>query len=71
MFGADAEQGRTRMSQTVYLGQADAARRAAAATDLPEKRAMHERSAAVWEEMARSAGDTAERARINQLAKAQ
>ena len=58
------------MSQDIYLAQAHAARRAAAATDLPNLRAMHERSAAVWEEKARSAGDTAERARINQLAKA-
>ncbi len=57
------------MSHELFRSQAAAQRRAAAQTDLPNRRAMHERSAAIWEQMALSAEDTAERARINARAK--
>ena len=57
------------MSQDIYRSHAATQRQAAAETDLPNRREMHERSAAVWEQMARSAEDTAQRARVNKLAK--
>lgn len=53
-----------------YLANAQAQRDAAAKTNLPNRRAMHERSAETWETMARSVNDTAERAAINSAAKA-
>ena len=52
-----------------YRANAAAERASAAKTNLPNKRAMHERSAATWEAMAASAEDTAERALINHAAK--
>ena len=52
-----------------YLVNAAAERKAAAATNLPNRRAMHERSAATWETMARSVADTRERAVVNAIAK--
>ena len=57
------------MTQQLYRSYAAAQRRAAAEASLPNRRAMHERSAAVWEQMAQSAEDTAERAKINARAK--
>jgi hypothetical protein len=45
-------------------------RAAAAKASLPNRRAMLERSALVWEEMARSVDDTAERTAVNAAAKA-
>ncbi len=46
-------------------------REAAAKTSLSNRKAMHERSAEAWEEMARSAELTATRAAINLAAKSQ
>ncbi len=51
------------------MAQAVAQRAAAANTSLPNRREMHERSAATWEAMARSAADIAERAFVNESAK--
>ena len=58
------------MSSEVYLAHAAKERQAASITTLANRRIMHERSAAVWEEMARNADDTADRARVNLEAKA-
>jgi hypothetical protein len=52
-----------------YLANAQAQRDAAAKTPLPNRKAMHERSAEKWEVMARSVSDTATRAAINLAAK--
>ena len=57
------------MTQKDFLAQAAAQRAAAANTDLPNRRAMHERSAATWEAMAQRAADTAERAAVNEREK--
>lgn len=57
------------MSSEPYLAQAARERLAASKTTLLNRRMMHERSAAVWEEMARNADDTADRARVNLQAK--
>lgn len=57
------------MSSEPYATQAARERLAASKTTLPNRRMMHERSAAVWEEMARNADDTAERMRVNLQAK--
>lgn len=54
----------------IYRANAAAQRAAAAATPLANRREMHERSAAVWDEMAQAAEDTAERAVVNLAAKA-
>lgn len=54
-----------------YRANAAAKRAAAAKTNLPNKRAMHHRSADTWETMAASAEATAIRAVTNQAAKAQ
>ncbi|MBN8838653.1 MAG: hypothetical protein J0I25_00435 [Sphingomonadales bacterium] len=54
-----------------YRANAGAERAAAARTNLPNKRAMHHRSADTWETMAASAEATARRAVINEAAKAQ
>ncbi len=53
-----------------YLANAQAQRDAAAATPLPNRKAMHERSAETWEVMARGVSDTAARTAINLAAKA-
>jgi hypothetical protein len=53
-----------------YRARAAEERAAAAKTSLPNRRAMHERSAEVWEEMARGLEDTAERAVVNAATKA-
>ncbi len=58
------------MTQKDFLAQAAAQRVAAANTSLPNRREMHERSAATWEAMARSSADTAERASVNENAEA-
>jgi hypothetical protein len=58
------------MTQKDFLAQAASQHLAAASTNLPNRRAMHERSAATWEAMAQSAADTAERASVNETAKA-
>ncbi|RZI72467.1 MAG: hypothetical protein EOP13_14950 [Pseudomonas sp.] len=52
-----------------YLANAHAQRNAAAKTNLPNRRAVHERSAETWEAMARSVSDTAKRAATNLAAK--
>lgn len=52
-----------------YLANARAQRDAAAKTSLPNRKAMHERSAEKWEDMAQSVSDTATRAAINLAAK--
>ncbi len=52
-----------------YLANALVHRQSAAKADLPNRRAMHERSAEAWEEMARAAEGTAVRAAINLAAK--
>lgn len=52
-----------------YLANAKAQREAAAKTQLPNRKAMHERSAETWEVMARSVSDAAARAAINLAAK--
>jgi hypothetical protein len=54
----------------IYRANAAAQRAAALATDLPNRKAMHERSAESWEAMAASAADTMERASVNEAAKA-
>ena len=48
-----------------YLANAAAQRAAAANTNLPNRREMHERSALTWETMARSAEETVGRAAVN------
>jgi len=53
-----------------YLANAAAQRVAAETTNLPNRREMHERSAVVWEAMARSAEETQGRAAANLAAKA-
>ena len=53
-----------------YRALAETERRAAANTSLPSRREMHERSAIAWEEMADSAEDTATKAAVNAIAKA-
>lgn len=52
-----------------YLANAQAQRDAAAKTPLPNRKAMHERSAEKWEAMALGVSDTATRAAINLAAK--
>nr|AJW29634.1 hypothetical protein pJE1_212 [Sphingomonas sp. JE1] len=52
-----------------YLANARTQRDLAAKTPLPNRKAMHERSAETWEDMARGASDTAARAAINLAAK--
>jgi hypothetical protein len=59
------------MSAKIYLAHAAQERAAASKATLPNRRAMHERSAEVWEEMARNADATAAMAEVNLLAKAQ
>jgi hypothetical protein len=53
----------------IYRTHAQAERAAAAKTDLPNRRAMHERSAEAWEDMARDAEITEWRTAINLAAK--
>lgn len=53
-----------------YLANARAQRDAAEKTPLPNRKAMHERSAETWEAMARGVSETAARAAINLAAKA-
>ena len=53
----------------IYLANAQAQRDAAAKMPLPNRKAMHERSAETWEVMARGVSDTAARAAINLAAK--
>jgi len=59
------------MSSKIYLASAARERAAASKTALPNRRAMHERSAEVWEEMARNADATAVMAQVNFQAKIQ
>lgn len=54
----------------LYRANANAQRLAAANTNLPNRRAMHERSAESWEAMAQNAADTIARASVNEAAKA-
>ena len=53
-----------------YRALAEAERLAAEQTTLPSRRDMHERSAMAWEEKARAAEDTATKASVNAIAKA-
>lgn len=53
-----------------YLANASAQRAAAQATNLPNRREMHERSAITWETMARAAADAQSKAAVNLAAKA-
>lgn len=53
-----------------YRTNAAAQREAAAKTNLPNRREMHERSAYTWETMAEAAEDTMGRAVVNLAAKA-
>ncbi len=53
-----------------YRANAAAQRAAAEKTTLPNRQAMHERSAFTWETMARAAEETLGRAAVNQAAKA-
>ncbi len=52
-----------------YRKSAARERLLAAKTDLPNRRAMYERSAAIWDEMALNAEATADRASVNAAAK--
>jgi hypothetical protein len=52
-----------------YRAHAVAQRHLAAQSDLPNRRLMHERSAMMWDEMARSAEDMIERTLVNAAAK--
>lgn len=52
-----------------YRANAAAERKAAANTDLPNRRAMHERSAMTWEEMAANAEALLELTQTNLAAK--
>jgi hypothetical protein len=52
-----------------YRANAAAQRAAAANTNLPNRRDMHERSALTWDTMARSAEETVGRAEVNLAAK--
>ena len=53
-----------------YRANAAAERRAAESTNLPNRRAMHERSAITWEEMADNAEALIELTQVNLAAKA-
>lgn len=54
----------------IYRANAAAQRLAAANATLPNRKAMHERSAESWEAMAANAADTMARASVNEAAKA-
>ncbi|KRB86628.1 hypothetical protein ASE00_08055 [Sphingomonas sp. Root710] len=54
----------------IYRANAAAQRAAAANATLPNRKAMHERSAESWEAMAANAADTMARASVNEAAKA-
>jgi hypothetical protein len=54
----------------IYRANAAAQREAAAKTNLPNRREMHERSAQTWEQMAANAAETVARASVNEAAKA-
>jgi hypothetical protein len=53
----------------IYRDNAATERAAAGATNLPNRRAMHERSALVWDLMAGAAEDTVAKAVVNLAAK--
>jgi hypothetical protein len=53
-----------------YRANAANERKAAEATNLPNRRAMHERSAITWEEMAANAEALIELTQVNMAAKA-
>ena len=57
------------MSSTMYLDHAAKEREAASKTNLPNRRAMHERSAEEWEDRGRDVEASAERAQVNLQAK--
>jgi len=67
---ADPEEGYSMSNLEIYRANAAAQRAAADKTNLPNRRAMHERSALSWEAMAANAADTIERAGVNEAAKA-
>jgi hypothetical protein len=53
-----------------YSANASVQHETAEATNLPNRREMHERSASTWETMARAASETQGRAAVNLAAKA-
>lgn len=55
----------------MYRERAEQERTAAAATNLPQRREQHLRSAEAWEAMAQKLDTTAEHALVNARAKAQ
>ena len=61
------------MSVTATIYRANAAKERAAASDQPlaNRQEMHERSAMVWDEMARRLEDTEQLAVVNAVAKAE
>ncbi|MDB5685562.1 MAG: hypothetical protein JWR77_151 [Rhizorhabdus sp.] len=67
---ADGHEGVSMSNLEIYRANAAAQRAAADLTNLPNRRAMHERSAQSWEAMAANAADTIERAGVNEAAKA-
>ena len=56
-------------SAQIYRINAAAQRAAAAATNLPNRREMHERSAMAWDTMAEAVEDTVAKAAVNAAAK--
>jgi hypothetical protein len=56
-------------TRQIYRANAAAQREAAANTDLPNRREMHERSAMAWDAMAEAAEDTVAKAAVNLAAK--
>ena len=56
-------------SAQIYRTNAAAQRAAAATTNLPNRREMHERSAVAWETMAAAVDDTLAKAAVNLAAK--
>ncbi len=56
-------------ARDIYRANAAAQRDAAAKTNLPNRREMHERSAMAWDAMAEAAEDTVAKAAVNLAAK--
>ncbi len=60
---------RSMSAAETFRANAAQQRAAAANTNLPNRRTMHERCAETWEEMARAVDDTLERTAVNLAAK--
>lgn len=67
---AEPGEGVSMSNLEIFRANAAAQRAAADLTNLPNRRAMHERSAESWEAMANAAADTIARAGVNEAAKA-